>query len=175
MYRSLSLIVIDASASVVICIFENIEIQLRNQWNDFPKIFSYAPFRIFRCTEVPSEWASRQLAALRAQQQMLLKRVVLLLIIGVAFATIWSADILHSYGIYILAAIGPLAVKDRNLLWGAVIITILSFTFAFYALRGVFSWWWMKRYSRELLEWLFRKFSSGKTEIGKNGRSTVIG
>lgn len=302
---------------------------------------------------------SKQPLALRRKQQMLLKRVVLLLILGFAFAIIWPADILHYYGVYMLAAIGFLAVKDRTLLWGAAITTlmfpillmifdyeqgwhwetleysgfwtlsgqlrnlffngfhpffpwfsfiliglylgrlnwrqtenrkklavvsallimlgelpgmilrgflvqpaanaddllylfgsqpippmpfyilsasgvailvilfsiwicerfsdtriikmisvngqmaltvyvghvvvgmgllelsgnlhqqstifILAYTFAFYALTVVFSWWWMKRYSRGPLEWLFRRLSSGKTEIRKNGRSTVIG
>lgn len=56
---------------------------------------------------------TRQIASARFA---LLKRAVLLLILGLAFAPIWQADILHFYGVYFIVAAGVFQCSDRRIL-----------------------------------------------------------
>jgi uncharacterized protein len=60
-------------------------------------------------------------ALLRRQQKQILKRGVILMLTGVAFLTIWPADILHFYGLYFLFVAFIIHWSTRRLIFVAVL------------------------------------------------------
>ncbi|WP_106794676.1 DUF418 domain-containing protein [Aquimarina sp. Aq78] len=57
---------------------------------------------------------------LNRNKYKLLKRALFLFLIGISYSTIWQADILHFYGIYILLAIFLIKSKPETLLFIAI-------------------------------------------------------
>ncbi|MFQ3189689.1 MAG: hypothetical protein ACI936_000814 [Paraglaciecola sp.] len=55
----------------------------------------------------------------------IIKRGLLLVIIGLIFTPIWEADILHFYGFYFLFAAAIFMFQDKFLLWTSMIIMII--------------------------------------------------
>lgn len=61
------------------------------------------------------------------------KRAVFLLLIGMLYLPIWSADILHFYGVYMLIMLLFLACQEKTILWcGAVIILAFPLMMMFF-------------------------------------------
>lgn len=60
--------------------------------------------------------------ALRRHRRTIRKRALFLFTIGLLFQTVWPADILHFYGIYLLLGALMLRATDSMLLWGAGIV-----------------------------------------------------
>ena len=65
-------------------------------------------------------------AALRADRMMVLRRALFLFVAGLAFREVWRFDILHFYGVYLLAAAFLLDVRARRL---ALLAAALTFVF----------------------------------------------
>ena len=63
-------------------------------------------------------------AARGAARRVLLKRAVFLLLIGTAFLTVWPADILHFYGVWLALGALALFVTDARLLLLAALATL---------------------------------------------------
>lgn len=63
----------------------------------------------------------RDFAALRRRRFTIVKRAVFLFGLGLLFQTVWPADILHFYGIYLLFGALMLRASDTVLLWGMMI------------------------------------------------------
>ena len=57
-------------------------------------------------------------------RKSLLKRGILLIVIGLAYTPIWEADILHFYGFYFLLAALVFTSGDKKLLWTAVTLSL---------------------------------------------------
>ncbi len=58
-------------------------------------------------------------------RNILAKRGLLLIVIGLAYTPIWEADILHFYGFYFLIAAVVFSIKDRSLLVASALIVVL--------------------------------------------------
>jgi uncharacterized membrane protein YeiB len=73
--------------------------------------------------------------ALAAKRRLLLKRAIILFVLGVGWMPIWAADILHFYAIYFLVALWLLNASDRQLwFWACAFMLIfigLFLTFDF--------------------------------------------
>ena len=65
-------------------------------------------------------------AAQRADRMMVLRRALFLFVAGLAFRAVWRFDILHFYGVYLLAAAFLLDVRERRL---ALLAAALTFVF----------------------------------------------
>lgn len=68
---------------------------------------------------------SEDLHQIRRARKILLKRGLLLVLIGLSYTVIWPADILHFYGFYFLVAAMLFIVRDRVLLLWAMLVTVL--------------------------------------------------
>jgi uncharacterized membrane protein YeiB len=55
----------------------------------------------------------------------LVKRGLLLVVIGLIFTPMWEADILHFYGFYFLIAAAIFMVQEKSLLWISIIIMLV--------------------------------------------------
>ena len=53
------------------------------------------------------------------------KRGLLLVVIGLIFTPMWEADILHFYGFYFLIAAAIFMLQEKSLLWISIIIMLL--------------------------------------------------
>lgn len=72
---------------------------------------------------VPEQQTSRLLCwSLTHSQKRLLKRALVLLVLGVPFTLIWPADILHFYALYFVAA--ALLLRGSTTLWVSVIVAV---------------------------------------------------
>ncbi|WP_353570656.1 DUF418 domain-containing protein [Candidatus Albibeggiatoa sp. nov. BB20] len=69
-------------------------------------------------------YLSKDLAMLYTARITLLKRALLLIVIGVIFMPIWEADILHYYGFYFLIATMIFTVSDQKLLIITALLTL---------------------------------------------------
>jgi uncharacterized protein len=63
--------------------------------------------------------------ALGSHRRVLLKRAVLLFIVGALYTPIWPADILHFYGLYITIGALMLSASDRRLWLSAIAATVV--------------------------------------------------
>ncbi len=70
-----------------------------------------------------------------SSRKTLIKRGLLLVLIGLAYTPVWPADILHFYGFYFLVATVLFNISDRHLLLAAAIVTL-----AFPVLLGLFDY-----------------------------------
>ena len=80
--------------------------------------------------------ASGDKAQIKHARLTLVKRALILLVIGYAWLWLWTGDILHFYGIYLLFGAALLTVRDRYLwlvLVGSVLIGLLFLIFGDYA------------------------------------------
>ncbi len=64
----------------------------------------------------------QDVAALRRHQFTIVKRAVFLFGLGLLFQTVWPADILHFYGIYLFGAALMLRASETALLWGVMMV-----------------------------------------------------
>ncbi len=71
----------------------------------------------------------------------LLKRSLLLVVVGLSYSPIWPADILHFYGFYIAMAVLLLSVKDQWLIATAIFLNI-AFVCLFVVLDYEAGWDW---------------------------------
>jgi len=71
----------------------------------------------------------------------LLKRALFLFLVGLIYTPIWSADILHFYGVYIAVAALMLSVPTRKL-WGYSAALVLLFVVLFFAFNYDQGWDW---------------------------------
>ena len=62
---------------------------------------------------------------LKIVRNRILKRALFLFIIGISYITIWPADILHFYGIYMLIIILLLTSKERTIIISAISLIIV--------------------------------------------------
>ena len=62
---------------------------------------------------------------LKIVRNKILKRALFLFIIGISYITIWPADILHFYGIYMLIIILLLTSKERTIIISAISLIIV--------------------------------------------------
>jgi uncharacterized membrane protein YeiB len=82
-------------------------------------------------------------AGLNLRRRTLLKRSLILFILGVAWMPIWAADILHFYAIYFLVAILLINVSNRQLwLWAAAFL--IAFITLFLIVDYDLGWDWDK-------------------------------
>ena len=123
-------------------------------------------------------------AGIAADRAVLLGRASFFFIIGMIHSTVWPADILHFYGIYL--AIGAFLLSSPNRrLWALAIIIPVAFSLfmmgtiflevmkghdwspglfpvwgviAFYSSALTFCLYWRKRFQKGPLEWLMRQF-----------------
>ena len=58
-------------------------------------------------------------------RMLIIKRGLLLVVIGLIFTPIWEADILHFYGFYFLLAAVVFMFKNKSLLWISIIIMLI--------------------------------------------------
>ncbi len=58
---------------------------------------------------------------LNSKRKQIAIRALLLFIIGLSYITIWPADILHFYGIYMLVCLGFVRFKPKYALYGAIV------------------------------------------------------
>ena len=79
--------------------------------------------------------------ALAAKRRSLLKRALILFVLGVSWMPIWAADILHFYALYFLVAILLLKASDRQLLLAAGAL-ILLFVALFLVFDYELGWDW---------------------------------
>lgn len=79
--------------------------------------------------------------ALAAKRRSLLKRVLILFVLGLSWMPIWAADILHFYALYFLMAILLLKASDRQLLLAAAGL-ILLFVALFLIFDYEMGWDW---------------------------------
>ena len=80
--------------------------------------------------------ASGDKAQIKHARLTLVKRALILLVIGYAWLWLWTGDILHFYGIYLLFGAALLTVRDRYLwlvLVGSVLVGLLFLIFGDYA------------------------------------------
>ncbi|NVK31042.1 MAG: DUF418 domain-containing protein [Gammaproteobacteria bacterium] len=68
---------------------------------------------------------SSDLSVIARARWLLVKRALLLIVLGLAYVPIWEADILHFYGFYFLIATMVFTVNDRGLLWVSAAIMLL--------------------------------------------------
>jgi uncharacterized membrane protein YeiB len=59
-------------------------------------------------------------------RKLLLKRAVVLFVLGLGFMTLWSADILHHYALFICIGVLLAGKSDRTLLWTAGLCLLLT-------------------------------------------------
>ncbi len=71
----------------------------------------------------------------------LLKRALLLVVVGLSYSPIWPADILHFYGFYIAIGVLLLTVKDRTLILCAIVLMI-GFVALFFIFDYATGWNW---------------------------------
>lgn len=76
-----------------------------------------------------------------ANQILLLKRAVFLFVVGLLYISIWPADILHFYGVYIALATMVLYVSDRWL-WIWVSVAIIGFVILLIGFDYEIGWNW---------------------------------
>lgn len=72
--------------------------------------------------------ASNNIEKLRIAKKSILKRAVLLFLIGMSYITIWPADILHFYGIYMLVLLLLLKSNGKVILLSGIVL-ILGYPF----------------------------------------------
>lgn len=77
----------------------------------------------------------------RSARATLVRRGLLLFVIGLAYTPIWQADILHYYGLYFLLASLVITVRGRTLLWLALTV-VLSFPILLSVLDYEAGWDW---------------------------------
>ena len=65
---------------------------------------------------------NKKLEKLKTLKITLLKRAVFLFVVGISYLTIWEADILHYYGIYLIFAIILLSKSSKTLFFSALSI-----------------------------------------------------
>jgi len=70
-------------------------------------------------------------AAVARDRGTLLRRAAFLFVVGLAYTPIWPADILHFYGVYIVAAVLLLTASVRRLLVGATAVVLLFMALLF--------------------------------------------
>ncbi|PTY38275.1 hypothetical protein BGP77_12685 [Saccharospirillum sp. MSK14-1] len=68
-----------------------------------------------------------EFGVVRQQRRGVVRRGLLLFVVGSAYTAIWPADILHYYGLYFVFAAWVLVWSDRALLWLAAVV-ILAFS-----------------------------------------------
>ncbi len=78
---------------------------------------------------------------LSQDRHTLLKRALFLFVVGLLYAPIWPADILHFYGVYIAVAAFFLAASTRRL-WTCSGVLVLAFVVMFFALDYDQGWDW---------------------------------
>jgi len=64
-------------------------------------------------------------AQLISRRNKILKRALLLFVIGISYIPIWPADILHFYGVYIPITILLISKKSNTILWTAIALVFL--------------------------------------------------
>ncbi|WDE00306.1 DUF418 domain-containing protein [Thalassomonas actiniarum] len=64
-------------------------------------------------------------ANIRQSRYALIKRGILLAVIGLAYTPYWQADILHFYGVYFLCAAALFTLKDRQLILAALCMPLI--------------------------------------------------
>mgnify|MGYP006171081975 CR=1 FL=1 len=81
-------------------------------------------------------------AALRADRFMVLRRALFLFVAGLAFRQVWRFDILHFYGVYLLAAAFLLDARDRRLaLFAAALTTVFPLLYFILPARFGIPFW----------------------------------
>ncbi len=92
---------------------------------------------------------------LKEQQVLLFKRAAFLFVFGLIFTLVWPADILHSYGCYIL--IGAIAMTRHSAyLWILILLLILSYPFILEFVDYEKGWNWITVEYTDL--WSFNGF-----------------
>ncbi|PKG41428.1 DUF418 domain-containing protein [Psychroflexus sp. MES1-P1E] len=98
-------------------------------------------------------------AKLKVAQKRIAKRAVFLFFIGISYITIWPADILHFYGIYMAITLVLLTCKERTILISGIciilvypiLITILNYeTGWIFATLDYQDFWTFKGFMRNL-------------------------
>jgi len=68
---------------------------------------------------------SNDVGSIKTARYSLLKRALLLIVIGLAYTPIWEADILHFYGFYFLIASMLFTTSNKKLLFFAAVIVLM--------------------------------------------------
>jgi uncharacterized membrane protein YeiB len=84
---------------------------------------------------------SGDLALLAASRRTLLKRAVFLFILGLVYAPVWPADILHFYGVYLAVATLFLTASTRRIVC-AIAFVVLAFVAMMFTLNYSAGWNW---------------------------------
>lgn len=78
---------------------------------------------------------------LQQKRISLLKRALLLIVVGLAYTPLWPADILHFYGFYMVVALFLLTVSNRTL-WTVMALLIVGFVLMLFGLDYDRGWDW---------------------------------
>lgn len=73
----------------------------------------------------------RSVELFREVRRVLLKRAVFLLVLGISLISVWPADILHFYALYIAFAVLMLSASSR-VLWASALASMVAFVIMFF-------------------------------------------